>query len=421
MRLINTKVLSNENSYAWIIVAVASFIYFSNVGLVIYGAPILNTRMIVDEGFNTTILGIASGLNIITQAVGSIFTGYIIRKRGLKPAYIMGSLLLMLGSFMMAHFMVSQTLFVLFYGVLIGFGYVESGTITAQSAIVNWFVYNKAAFPLAIVTSMAGIVGIVGPIFFNYICSINSWITGWQIMFFMSSISLILSVLFIKDNPNTRKANLNSNTILEVQQSIKNNCKDELSLKELLRNTTFYMLLFNNLSRQVIYFTFLTHIIIHLVKNGMPSTNAAQTISIFAIASMFGRFSLTLLGRYIKSKTILTISNILFTLSMVLFCYAAFPMVSYIASIMLGIGFGLGIVQSPIAVSEYFGPENFSFINGIIFACSLSVTSVATLLTGISATFLGAYNLAFYILSLFSLLGGIAVQFCKPLEIQELS
>jgi MFS family permease len=192
--------------YGWIIVAAVWLIYFSNVGLLLYGAPAINAGMMAVSGLSEAAVGAAVAVCTACQGIFSPLTGLITRKKGVRGLFIAGSATLFVGSALLSFLKPQEGVFIPVYGLFFGIGMTLGGILTAQSVLNNWF-DKKKGLAMSIALSAGGVSGFLAPPLTEGIISRWDWQAGWRFIALMCGLSLLVSVFFIVNRPSDIKLN----------------------------------------------------------------------------------------------------------------------------------------------------------------------------------------------------------------------
>jgi MFS family permease len=200
--------------YGWVIVAVTWVIYFTNVGMFLYGASPINALLMGETGFSEATIGLAVAVCTACQGVFSPISGRLTRKHGVKGHFLAGSFLLLVGSLVLSFWTLPGTLLVVVYGLIFGMGMTMGGILTCQSVLNNWFQQKKGlAFSIAL--SAGGVSGFVAPLIVQAIIGssagtiavFGSWHKGWRLIAVMCVVSVLASLFLVVNKPADRGLN----------------------------------------------------------------------------------------------------------------------------------------------------------------------------------------------------------------------
>ena len=183
-----------------------------------------------------------------------------------------------------------------------------------------------------------------------------------------------------------------------------------MPLKLVYRSSAFYGILITYVTRNALYYAITGQLIIYLVGSGVSPTAAAFSISIFSASSLIGRFITGFIsGTILKPRTCTAGCNILMGIGMLLINAMPSASAIYFCTALMGLGLGAGFVGMPLCISHFFGSNNFSIINGTISPINYIIGASGPLLVSILATYTGSYGVAFSILSVIAIFGGIVL------------
>lgn len=246
--------------YGYIVLGAIWIVYFCNVGFVIYGAPAINAKMVQVLGFSSTSLGTAVSIWTIMQGVAGPLVGYITNKGGVRVPMMLGSLLLIIASGVLAYANLSENMFIIVYGIMIGFGIGMAGMISAQNVVNYWF-NRKKAFAMALVLSAGGISGFIAPQIMKSVISRDNWRSGWILIGLMGLISFIVTYFLIINKP------IDIGTVPDGvepdyhPETVYTSSETTLSFRRVIKDKTIYLILLNFISRTALYYSFTGHII----------------------------------------------------------------------------------------------------------------------------------------------------------------
>lgn len=403
--------------YGYIMIVVLWLTYFVNLTMFLYGASVLNSKMIAAAGLNSSIVGIAVSLCTAMQGVSGPILGMLIIKKGVRVPMIIGTALLLSGAFLIAFLTKNEIFFVVFYGLIVGTGMGFSGILATQSAVNCWF-HEKKAMAMALVLSAGGIGGFIAPLILNAVAERYSWQAGWVLIGVLSCASLAICLLFVVSRPadlgdvpdgkNRKPGTGNGQEGLHRESFA-------MPMQKVYRSPAFYGTMICTATRNVLYYSITGHLVIYLVKTGIHSGAAALCISIISISSLIGRLGVGFISESVlKPRTNATISNLLMGIGALIINTMPPVGAIYVCAALIGLGLGMGYIATPMVIARYFGSENFPMISGITTPVNFIFGGVGPLAAGFLATATGSYALAFAALSIVSITGGLIFFAIKP-------
>jgi cyanate permease len=395
--------------YGWIIVCVVWLIYFSNVGLLLYGAPAINAGMMAVSGLNEAVVGTAVAICTACQGIFSPVTGLITRRKGVRGLFIAGSAILCGGSALLSFLRPTAGLFIPVYGLLFGIGMTLGGILTAQSTLNNWF-DKKKGLALSIALSAGGVSGFLAPPLTEGIVSRWSWQAGWRFIAVMCGLSLVVSVIFMVNRPGDMNLNLDG----AAEKPKEKTTQHIPTLGTVFRSKKIYLIVCGIVTRYMLYYAVITHLIIFLKQRGMGAPQAAGAISVLSLSSLGGRFVAGIAGgKRRRAGLFLALANFLSAAGLLLLIPAQTLVVFYAASLCIGLGTGIGYIAQPLVISNEFGAENFPVLNGYIYPANYIIGALGPLFAGIGASAGGTYIPVFTVLAAACGAGGLVLLFIK--------
>ena len=148
-----------------------------------------------------------------------------------------------------------------------------------------------------------------------------------------------------------------------------------------------------------------------MIERGIDPASAALAISIFSVSSLIGRFAVGFVDESILPPRVSVAGcNILMgTGAILLHLVSAVPAI-FICVMVMGTGLGMGYVGMPLCISRYFGSDNFPVVNGLISPINYLMGAIGPLVVAK----IGNYSLAFDIIGIVAVVGGVALMFTKP-------
>lgn len=380
--------------YGYVILATVWLLYFSVIGMILYGASVVNAQMQLVLGFDEQYVGLASTACTIISGVMGPAVGWIISKRGVRLPYLIGSAMVAVASFLLALLPQTQVSFLLLYGVVIGSGIGFAGIMTAQSAVNDWFDKKKSmAMAVALTAGAAG--GFLAPQVVSRLLSAGDWTWGWLFIGGMSVLSFALSALLLVNRPAD---------IGEVPDGLHGapppekapERPDGFTFRSVLKGPEFYMVLFSYAARTALYYAFMAYVIIFLRGEGMSAAFGAGLLSLISVSSLVGRLLAGAVPeRLVPANRSLGLGNVVMGAGTLLVTAAH----SQGAILLGGVGFGLGIgvatVALPIVVSRLYGAGHFSVVNGNLSLLNYLFGAGGPAVVGGVAGLLGGYRLPF--------------------------
>ncbi|MGN0203277.1 MAG: MFS transporter [Coprococcus sp.] len=401
--------------------------YFISMAIPTYGVSVLNARMVQATGMNSSIIGIGVSLATLMQGISAPIVGSIIRKKGVRIPFITGTIMVMTGCFLMAYFTMNEICFIMYYGIFMGVGMGFAGMLSLQSSINLWFDRRKS-LAMGIAMSAGGLAGLVLPILLGAVSDKSSWEGGWLFSGIMCIIPCLVAIFIVINKPEDIGEipdGLDSIKRREISAVKKENSakasniptivKKELSLNHIYKSSAFYVIAFNVAAKWMLYYAFTGHIVIYLMQNNVDKSISALAISSFSIASLIGRLLIGLIPESVlPPRNNNAFGTIIFCTGMTALLLMPLSAATIcISTAVMGFTFGTTMIGFPIMVSETFGSNNFPVLNAKMALIQNVLGAVGPLATGLIATALNSYNIAYWIFIVLALASGITLLFMK--------
>jgi len=188
--------------YGWKLLAALWAIVCINLAFPIYGARVLDAVMVGDLNLNRQTLGGIFSLYAIMSGLPGPLAALCVGRFGVRITMLAGSLLVLVGSLLMASVVKSGLHAALAFGVVVGSGVAMGGVVGAQAGIAKWFV-RKRALALAIFSSATGIGGFIAAPVLNLVLGLSdrNWRMGWWLITALACMSVLISLIFIREKP----------------------------------------------------------------------------------------------------------------------------------------------------------------------------------------------------------------------------
>jgi MFS family permease len=172
--------LQNRPFYGWRLLTALAAIVSINVGMTYVAAAVVNAPMARDLEMSRGTLGLGSTVFLLCLGLSAPLVARFVNSLGSRATLCVGSLLIALGSILLASCVSRGWQFVLGYGLLLGAGCGFGGIAPAHSCATLWF-EKWRAMALALVLVGAGLGGsIFAPFLTRLIAAANgNWHAGW--------------------------------------------------------------------------------------------------------------------------------------------------------------------------------------------------------------------------------------------------
>lgn len=355
----------------------------------------------------------AFSIEAIVSALFGIVTGKLSDRFGPMIVITIGSILLGIGYMLMSQLSVVWQLY-LFWGLVAGVGRSVAGP-ALMSTVSRWFVKRRGLM-IAIVSTGAGIGGVIFPPICAWLTLTYDWRFAWIILGIIALIGMVSSGLLFKRDP-AQLGQLPDGTD-EVRKPDEGERGGGLPatgllFPEAIRTRQFWILsgilLCFGLNRGI-----MVHIAPHVTDVGFSLTTAASVLAISAGVSIVSRLVMGHIADMIGGRRSLIITFI--------FMPAAFLVISaskeiwalYLFAILFGFAWGGIAVLRFSTAGELFGVTSLGAIMGIVELFATLGSGITPYVAGWLFDTMGSYLASFLVFAAIGMLGFVMSWFLKP-------
>jgi MFS family permease len=392
-----------QKFYGWRIVWVLWIVYIIE-GLVMYGIPVLNSFMVVETGMGRGILGLGASLYLIFQGLSGPFVGKSIKKYGVKFAVIVGAALIFVASILMAAVVDSPLGFLIAFGLLTGIGLGFSGNFTVQSGVNYWF-EKRRGMAMSIVMTGAGIGGFAAGYILNGILSYTggSWRTGWYFIAVTCIVVSVIALLFIINRPEdvgqkmdggeTGSNGLDKRAMQKKYRVYKT--QTDTAFNEVLKDRRLWFSIIAICTLRFAYSLCTAHAILHLLDRGIPQVIAATALGTMTLVSVAGRLIAGTVSDWVESHIVWAGGMVIFIIGFLNLMFVQSSVMAVAFSVLCGFGFGAAYVCVGTMLANYYSPNTFPQVMGIVFPFQMVVGGLSPFTVGIIYDLTRSYTIGF--------------------------
>jgi MFS family permease len=409
--------------YGWTLLAVLFSLDFVNMGFPVYGGTVINSYMLRQISMSRSELGLGFTFsNLFVGLCAPIVAASILRV-GVRKTFAVGSALICAGSLLLAQFTTKPWQYLAGYGGIIGVGMGFGTLVPAGTAVTRWFKRYRGR-AMGICLGASGIAGFVAAPLLNRILEVSggNWRAGWRIVAGFAVISGVLALLFVKERPQDLGQVVDGIPVTEsAPQPQQPRGARELfttyawTPAEAYRTNAFWLIAVAGITCQYPLFFFVAHWILYTRGAGIAASEAAWTMSAFAIGGIVGR----LIGGWLMD----TISGrIAFIMGLCVFVAGSLLAIrvsadalaiAFAAASLYGVAFGWTFTCMNTCTAHYFGATAFPKLNGTTIFLTSVMASPAGAIGGKIFDISGAYGRAFELNIVLALIGIVAMAFAK--------
>ncbi|MCP4603423.1 MAG: MFS transporter [Proteobacteria bacterium] len=407
--------------YGWRNSALLFCTYFIGMGLVYYAYPILFPAMIKASGWGRGEASVAHTLRMVMAAVTTPLAAILVRRYGGRNLLRFGLTMMLVGIILLGTCISELWHWIAIWGFVMPFAFSFGGLIPHQTTITMWF-SKKRATAIGFIMTGAGLGGFLAQPYYAWLIEHGiSWETGWISSSGFLIVGLVLTH-WIKSKPEDLNQYPDGLSPEEAQRITERGEKvastyrtDEIwALRECLKTRTVWFGMVVKLTQTMSLALFVAHGVLHLTDLNYTQMQAAAVTSAMLLGSTTSRFPCGVLADLIEARWILSFVMILMLSACIIFWQAPSFTLLITAGFVYGLCYGTILVLVPTAIGNYWGPNNFASIIGIMAPCILVFGAPVAVWAGYIYDYFGSYDLAFLIICIVLIIGFLCAFALKP-------
>ena len=393
--------------YGWKNVVLLFLIYMSTLGLVFYGYSVIFPTMIKSLGWNRGTASIAHTINLLLMGLLVPLVAVSINKLGTKKTISMGIAVMFIGLVLLGTVVSQMWQWIIVWGFLISFGFAFSGVVPIQSTLMFWF-NKKRATALGIVMTGAALGGFLAQPIYTWLMTLtNTWEIGWLIGAGFSLMALALAFFIVSkpeevgQHPDGLSPDETNTPRSDVEREARTHqTSTPWELREAVRTPALWIIAMVVIAYVMPLFLVTSHGVLHLTDRGFSEMQAASLLGLLILGSGLVRFPAGWLGDRIEPRWILTVSlGVMLMMFLGIWKVSSFDLM-VAAGMIFGICYGSQLIMIPTIMGNYYGPDAFANINGVIGPILILFGASVPVGSGYVFEKMGNYDLAFLPLSI---------------------
>lgn len=382
---------------------IAALISLINTGYPYYGASVLNAAMARDLGIERSVLGLGFTLMLLIQGLCGPAIAGAMRRLGIRTTIVAGSVLLACGAALMALWVDSGWRYLLAFGLVVGIGTGMSTYIPTQTLMAQWFV-RRRALAFATVIAAGGLGGFIISPLLGALLAHNGgdWRSLWWLVLVCVLAVALLSSAFVRER---------APAVADAAQAV--DTPSVWTARALLRTPLLWILILGELAVGMPIMSFFAHGVAHLRDIGNDAAQAALALGLMAGASIAGNIAAGVLGDRVDPRYVCCGALLAVAAGVLLAIGADNAVQLHAFAILLGTGYGAGLICKPAMIGRYFGSGPFALVMGTMAPISMSLAALAPSLLGLSYDFIGNYRPGLTALTLLALVAAVAQLFAR--------
>ena len=352
----------------------------------------------------------ASSTMFIVMGVLGIAMGRVNDQIGPRILLTASTVVFALGFILMSRMTALWHLY-LFYGLLCGLG-IAAHDVVVLSTVARWFTRGRGLMS-GLVKTGAGIGQLIVPLFAAFFILRHGWRDATMVVGLVALIVMVIAAQVVRRDPKS----LGLRPWGDDQKEAANDVTQEagLDLKQAVRTRQFWLISMAKLADWYCLFTIIIHVVPHGIDQGLEPATAAIVLSVIGGCSILGRLVLGAGFDYLGTKRSLLIAFALLFLSVVFLQLLSDPRWLFAFAFVYGIGHGGFFAIASPSVAEYFGTRSHGVIFGIVMFTGSIGGTLGPWLSGWLYDSTGTYDIAFLLVSGFSVFGFLMACGLKPI------
>jgi len=395
--------------YGWFIVA-ACFIATFTCGEAVWSFGVFFKPMEKEFGWSRALISSGYTGFLFGYAISAMAAGRLADRYSPRPILFLSACLAGLGVSMCS---LVQSINQLRFFLLIG-GLGAGGTFSVPTSLVQRWFYKKpqASLALGLVVAGVGAGALVFTPLVNYLILISGWRNAYLVVGILFFLTIGLSSLIVKDSP------AKTIIILEGAESMPNPVRSQgLTTAQILLSPSFIGVTFIQCSVSFAFHTVSVHLVPYAIDIGVTSTISALALGLLGGFSVPGRIISGFIADRVGWQKIIITSLFGLALSILLLSILKAVWMLYCFVLFYGMFHGSRVSAHLGILGEFFGMNSLGEIIGISMAISMFTGAFAPYLAGFIFDSTGSYFIAFMIVMMLLLGGGIvATAITKPVQ-----
>jgi MFS family permease len=409
--------------YGWWLLFFLWIVYTIPIGFVFYGPPVLYPFMIEETGWSRGDIMVGYAAIMLLTGIASPLAAWMIGRLGVRVTLFVGGIGVAAVNFAMSLLGASYPAY-LTLCVLLGLVVAPATFIPVQTVIIYWFSARRA-LALGLVLGGGAVGGFFAPQIVNtlVVSAEGDWRIGWTITGIASLVGATVAILAVRNRPadlgqypdgvppEEAEASVGTATAARTYRTAV-----AWSLADALRTPALWLLLLATVGTFCLWQVIVTQGPLHLQDRGFDPRTAAFFYSLAVGLSIAGRFSVAALGDIIEPRYLFAFAVLCMLIGGVLFWFISPDVMwaAYLYPLLCGFGMGAAYICETTMAGNYWGPEAFPKIRGVIGPIAVIFEAGVPPLAGFLYDLQGTYLSVMVITWVGALLAIIAALLCKP-------
>lgn len=414
----------NRRFYGWWLLFFLWLIYTLPIGFAFYSPVVLAPFMIEDLGWSRGEIMVGVTAVMLLFGIASPLTAWMITRIGARKTIVVGGCIAASAALLISRLGHVYPLFVVL-GVFQGLGVSLSAMIPVQSVAIAWF-HERRAMALGLVLGGGAVGGFLAPQFINWVVlrADGNWRIGFLLIALASLGGAGVALLAVRNrpgdvgqHPDGKPPEARSELEAAGERRARTyRTEDRWTLREALKTRSLWLLVLAITGTFTMWQIIVTQGPLHLQDRGFEPAMSAFLYSLAIGLSIAGRFATAGLGDRIEPRILFAVGSLCVFAGGVFFWFVS-PQalwVAYLYPLLAGFGFGTAYVCIPTIMGNYWGPEAFPGVSGIVSPIAMLIQASSAPVAGLLYDRQGTYLTVMVIAWLAVSVGFAAMLFCHP-------
>ena len=412
--------------YGWWLLFFLWIVYTIPIGFAFYSPAVLYPFMINEMSWSRgETMGGATALTL-SFGLTSPLTALMISRFGARATLVAGGAILAGSSLLVGLLGHIYTAYIAL-SLVVGFGVSMASMIPVQTVAISWF-YTRRALALGLVLGGGAVGGFVAPQIISSIVQRagGNWRIGWYMIALAAVMGALVALLTVRNRPEDLGQRpdgripdeTGDGQSLQARKLRTYRTSRTWTVREAMKTRALWLLMAAVIGSFFLWQIVVTQGPLHFGDRGFDATQAAFFYSLAIGLSVVGRFTIAVLGDIIEPRILFSSGALCILAGGILFWIVSpdAAWTAYMYPLLAGFGFGAAYICIPTLIGNYWGPEAFAGISGLVSPISILFQAVAAPLAGFLYDIQGTYFAVMLIAWVGAGVGFVAMLFCKPPE-----
>ena len=367
-------------------------------------------------GWSQTQLNLSLAFSFISGLCAP-FVGNLSDRIGIRPV-MFGSILIIAIGFLMRPFITELWHWYLF-SALVYAGFPGATVMPAGKMVGLWFPRTRGRMMGAV---MAGnnFGGITMPPLAAAIIVVFSWQTAYVVFGVIMGALAVMALFVIVEDEKKVESEMKRTGRGDQAQVARAAAQAGVSLRQALRNRTFWLVTIGLVAATFTYQGVLTQLRQHFEESGFTPAMATTAVSTIAGMGIFSKLAFGRASEKITARIATILSIALQMVGVLIIAQVDASHLLWLGIFVFGLGFGgLGALLL-LLVQEMFGMKEFGGIMGIMQVGMIASGTGAPMIAGAIHDSSGSFDSAFLIVAAIFIVGIAALALARPIETESM-